>query len=136
AFQQMGTQVRELPGPEAARMRRAPKGALPTEVLVRASEPGAKILIKPVVEEGGRKLDVVEMIDKDGESTTMWLDAATHLLVKVGEQDGVVELSDWRDVSGIKYPFKVHVKGNQGTVDFETEEVKINSGLSPELFKR
>jgi hypothetical protein len=135
AYQQMGTQVRELPAAMAAKARKEQKGALPTEVLVRASEPGTKVIVKPSVEEGGRSLDVLEMIDRDGESTTLYFDAKTHLLQKLGDQDSSAEFEDWRDVAGIKYPFKMHLRGAQ-TVELETEDVKINSGLSPDLFKR
>jgi len=136
AFQQSGPQVVDLPPAIAAKARKEQRAGLPTEVLMRASEPGAKVVVRPQVEEGGKKLDVIEMIDKDGDTTTLWIDAKTHLLSKVGDSDGAAELDDWRDVAGgIKYPFKMHLRGKQ-SIDLDTEEVKINSGLSPDLFKR
>jgi hypothetical protein len=137
AFQQMGPRLVDLPPAEAdnARKQQTQRGAVPTQVLVRAADPVTKVRAREGVERNGRRLEVVEMIDRDGETTTLWIDAATHLLARVGDADQGAEFDDWRDVAGLKYPFKVHLKGRQ-TIEIQTEDVKINSGVSPDLFKR
>jgi outer membrane lipoprotein-sorting protein len=138
AYQQMGSQVVDLPPAVAAKMRKeqGQRGAVPTGVLVRAVDPATKVRILPPAEAAGRKVDVIEMIDRDGETTTLWLDAESHLIAKIGDGSGAAELSDWRDVAGgLKYPFKMHISGQQ-TVDVEAQEVKVNSGLGADLFKR
>src|SRR5262245_10586082 len=137
AFQQTGPRVVDLPPGEAdnARKQQTQRGAVPTQVLMRAADPATKVRAREDVEQNGRKLQVVEMIDRDGQTTTLWIDAGTHLLTRVGDAEQGAEFSDWREVSGLKYPFKVHLKGRQ-TIEIDTEEVKINSGLSPDLFKR
>jgi hypothetical protein len=137
AFQQMGTHSIDLsePAAEKARREQAQRGVLPTSILVRAAQGEIKVRATAPTEKDGRKLDVIEMIDRDGEATTLWLDAQTHLLARVGDADGGAEFEDWRSVSGVMYPFKVRIRGRQ-TVDLVTDEVRINSGLSPELFKR
>jgi hypothetical protein len=137
AYQQMGAQVADLPPAVAQKMRKeqGQRGAVPTNVLVRAADPSTKVRVRPRVDVDGKALDVIEMIDRDGETTTLWLDAETHLIARIGDADGAAELADWRDVAGLKYPFKMRIRGKQ-TVDVDTEEVKVNSGLAGDLFKR
>jgi zinc protease len=136
AFQQMGPRVIDLPPDQAAsaRKQQVQRGVVPTEVLVRAADPATKVRARDSVEKNGRKMDVVEMIDRDGQTTTLWIDAATHLLARAGDADQGAEFDEWKDVSGLKYPFKINLKGRQ-TIEISADEVKINSGVSPDVFK-
>ncbi len=53
-----------------------------------------------------------------------------------GDQEtGSIEASDYREVSGVKFPFllKNNIGGQQ--IDFKVDEIKINSGLTDTDFK-
>jgi hypothetical protein len=51
--------------------------------------------------------------------------------------DVVETLSDWRDVDGLKFPFKVVLEQNgEPAGETVSEEVKINSGLSVETMSK
>ena len=136
AFRQIGPKVMDLPPEQAASARKEQdqRGVVPTAVLVRAADPQTKVRARDSVEKNGRKLDVVEMIDRDGQTTTLWIDAVTHLLARAGDPEQGAEFDDWRDVSGLKYPFKMNLKGRQ-TIEIDTQDVKINGGVSPDVFK-
>lgn len=83
--------------------------------------------------------------DKQGESATLQLDPATGLPqtisydsagqagpTKVEETD-----SDWRDVNGLKVPFKIAIlQDGKKFADAVIQDYKINSGLTPEQLSK
>jgi zinc protease len=137
AWQEANGRIENLPPPVAARARKeqTQRGTVPQAVLVRAADPDTKLRARGQEDRGGRTFDVIELVDRDGETTTLWLDAATHLLARIGDRDSAAELDDWRDVgAGLRYPFKIRVRG-QRSMDLEAEDVKVNAGLSEALFR-
>jgi zinc protease len=91
--------------------------------------------------------DAVEISDKSGNVARLIFDPATHLpktlsydAVTVNGAPPVVQeaYSDFRDVSGVKVPFKIAMTQNgQRYADVTVSEFKINTGLTAaELQKR
>jgi len=90
----------------------------------------------------GRKVNALgenklEISDAAGHTVTVELDPASALPVKQGYlQSGnpVSEtFSDWRDVDGIKLPFKIAIEqGGQKFADVSVSAWKLNSGLKVE----
>jgi|SRR5215472_4132866 len=137
AFREVGGVVTDLPAPaaEEARQRLQQGGAIPTWVFLALSNPAAKLTLKAPVEESGRQLDVIETVDASGNPLLVYVDASSHLLVRIRSTESDTEFEDWRTVSRLRYPFKTRIKARQD-VTIEVEEAKIDSGVSPELFKR
>jgi zinc protease len=91
--------------------------------------------------------DAVEISDKNGNVARLIFDPATHLpktlsydAVSVNGAPPVVQetYSDFRDVNGVKVPFKIAMTQNgQRYADVAVSEFKINTGLTAaELQKR
>ena len=89
--------------------------------------------------------DSIEISDKQGESATVQLDPATGLPSSLGYssagQAGPVKVeetfADWRDVNGLKAPFKITILQNgKRFADVSSDQYKINSGLTPEQLSK
>ena len=83
---------------------------------------------------GSHKLEIA---DAAGHMVTVELDPASGLPIRQGYQQSgnpVVEtFSDWREVDGIKLPFKIVIEqAGQKFADVAVSSWKLNSGLKPE----
>ena len=81
--------------------------------------------------DGGKAFDVVQATPPNGLPLEMWFDAKTHLLTRwiitVGTMVTTSQVSDYRNVHGIKFPFKEHSTTNTGnTVDVTVATVQAN----------
>jgi zinc protease len=86
--------------------------------------------------------NAVEISGAEGENVRIELDSATGLPARQvyketnmgGPPSEVTEtFSDWRDVDGVKLPFKVLIEQNgKKTGEAAVSEIKLNSGLKPE----
>ena len=93
---------------------------------------------------GASDADVVEATDAEGKVITYYFDAANHYLVKmvapVPDSDGggslELEFSDYRDVSGVKFPCKT--VGTTTALIFETvvDSIEVNTGLADTVFQQ
>jgi zinc protease len=83
-----------------------------------------------------------EISTADGDSVRVEFDDATGLPARVvykeagmggGPSEVKETVSDWRDVDGIKLPFKVLMEQNEQKVgEVAISEIKINTGIKPE----
>jgi zinc protease len=56
------------------------------------------------------------------------------IITPQGKYQQITEFDDYRDVEGIRYPFKIkQYLGNQ-TLDFTVESIQVNTGISDEIF--
>jgi hypothetical protein len=88
----------------------------------------------------------VEISDAGGNFVRADFDVKTHLLHKLvyatitapGRSQTTVETySDFRDVNGIKIPFKISAElGGRKYADESLLEVKINTGLKAEVLRK
>lgn len=70
-----------------------------------------------------------------GKQSTRYFDTKTNLLVKEVSESGTVELSDYRDVNNLKFPFKMKQSMGPQLIELNVLTMKVNSKLSDDLFK-
>lgn len=88
---------------------------------------------------------VLEISSKDGESVRLQVDEKTGMPVKLSYQEAGAQgpaavdqiYSDWREVSGLRFPFAWTVmQGGQKFAEVKIQDYKINSGLTQETLSR
>jgi len=84
---------------------------------------------------------VVEISDKNGNAARLTLDESSGLPLKASYESsqGKVEegWSDWRDVAGMKAPFKISVtQNNKKFADVTVEDIKVNTGATEEQLSK
>jgi hypothetical protein len=88
----------------------------------------------------GRRTWNIEVNAQGGEPETLWIDAQSGLPLRTEYLDGdgptYVDLSDWRDVGGMKIAF--HAVTTDGEHEFDTVQqtawVKIGEPIDPQIF--
>jgi len=78
----------------------------------------------------------------NGSKQTYWFDKTSHLIVKyqrvvisaMGEVELNRELSDYRAVAGVKFPFLFQSTFGQNAYTTKIKAIKINEPVSPEIF--
>jgi zinc protease len=91
-----------------------------------------------------RDANVMEATAPEGESDKMYFDAQTGLLLRIighhHSPEGVTEftedLSDYRDVDGIKLPFLVHQAGAESSFTIKFTEVHHNVPIENSVFSK
>jgi zinc protease len=95
----------------------------------------------PDAEVNGKAAKVFALADAEGNETTFYVDAATHLPIKVsfeaGQAKREVVFSDYREVSGVQVPFSVEqwVQGSQFLVATYTD-AQVDAQVDPSLFAK
>lgn len=89
---------------------------------------------------GGRRLHHLRITSPTKRVTDCYLDAETGLEARIVTQtprgEMVQELSDYRDVDGLKFPFKVTSRvGGVQTVAIEITRIEINPQIDDAIFK-
>ncbi len=101
----------------------------------RASRGPAAVSIHPDRTEEGRTFQVVAIHPQGGRPFEAWFDAATGLLDRTVEtasnETRTVFYSDYRDVSGLKLPFRQHSTNGEARYDtiVEVDSVTVNPGI-------
>jgi hypothetical protein len=88
-------------------------------------------------------LECVELVPALGKPAIACFDAGTHLrayqqgkqATPQGEIPYSARLSDWRDVEGVKLPFREETTAGPMTVEARLAEVKFDQKMAPSLFK-
>jgi len=74
-----------------------------------------------------------------GKKSTNYYDVNSGLLVRtVAEGAGAtqtIDFDDYRDVQGVKYPFKMSLVTPQGAIDLITSSIEVNTNLADSLFE-
>jgi hypothetical protein len=103
---------------------------------------GTEIHLSPtiVTDDSGNDTYLITVKEDEDLVSELYYDVKTGFLVKKisrnGEQEtGAIEASDYREVSGIKFPFllKNNIGGQQ--IDFKVDAIKINTSLTDTDFK-
>jgi zinc protease len=111
------------------------------DVLRQAGQPGHTARPLPDVQVNGKRAQVVELADAEGHATRFFLDPDSHLVVEVAFELGAQKpeqlFSDYREVSGVKVPFKLSAS-QQGAsaMELTLTDVQINPPVDPGLFKK
>ncbi len=91
---------------------------------------------------GDRDTEVVQGSGPHGYLVTMYFDKKTNLLIRtvrfskspVGRVPTQIDYDDYRDVNGIKFPFKYTYSWLDGRDSFQIKEVKTNVAIDPAIF--
>jgi hypothetical protein len=91
-----------------------------------------------------KDVDVIQGSGPDGLLVTMYFDSQSGLLVRmlrfapsvVGRTPTQIDYSDYRDVAGIKMPFKWKVAWLDGKENFEIKEVQPNVNIDAARFAK
>ncbi|HEX4964441.1 MAG TPA: hypothetical protein VF173_26735, partial [Thermoanaerobaculia bacterium] len=111
------------------------------DLLRRVGQPGYTAHALPDEPVAGKPAHVVELADAEGHATRFYLDAATNQVVKISfETSGQkieAALSDYRDVNGVKVPFKTDVsQDGSPMMKVELSDVQVNAPVDAGLFKK
>ncbi len=84
-------------------------------------------------EKDGKKYEVIKAVSDKGDESFLYFDSGTHLLryviVKSDQGEVETELSDYKEIDGIKIPMKTTVRmGGQVVSEITTTEVIFNPG--------
>jgi hypothetical protein len=143
-------------GPEGGWMR-APQGMMPMpppqmeqakgelfrlreSLLLSDRMPNRTVNFVEQAEFNGRPVSVVEISDQNGASVRLWVDDQSGELAKQTYQSSAITgspsqveqiFSDYRDVDGLRAPFKVTVLANgEEFAQVEVSEIRYNTGLN------
>ena len=112
------------------------------DVLRRAGQEGYTARPLPDAQVDGKTVQAVEIADAQGHATRFFIDPATNLVVKLsyttssGESPEVF-LSDYREVSGVKVPFKTRIlQGGQQLMEMTYTEVQVDAPVDEKLFQK
>jgi outer membrane lipoprotein-sorting protein len=135
-----GTGERVLTGSEREDMLR--RASIMADVTPRAFF--ETIELTGVEEVGGKDAYVLKMTPKSGESVTNYYDKESGLLVRtkmtlthpMGKLEMTVNMSDYREVDGIRIPFRneTTVKGLPIKMDMTVEKVEHNTVIDDSIF--
>lgn len=83
----------------------------------------------------------LKVTTKDGQVTDQFLDAETYLLsklkVSMNGQEGEIDLSDYKEVEGLKFANTMDITNPQmGAMSFITSKIIVNSKVDESIFKR
>nr|WP_295934447.1 outer membrane lipoprotein-sorting protein [uncultured Dyadobacter sp.] len=83
----------------------------------------------------------LKLTTKDGQVIEEYVDASTFLVNKIkvsmNGQDGEIELTDYKEVDGVKFPNTMEISNAQmGTMSFITSKIAVNTPVDPAIFKR
>ncbi len=74
-----------------------------------------------------------------GKKSTNYYDVNSGLLVRTVDEGAgatqTVDFDDYRDVQGVKYPFKMSLVTPQGAIDLITSSIEVNTNLADSLFE-
>ena len=93
---------------------------------------------------GDREVQVVQGTGAGGAMVTLYFDSETGLLTRsvryagsmVGRVPTQVDYSDYREVSGVKMPFKWLVAWLDGKENFELSDVQVNAPIDAKRFEK
>jgi outer membrane lipoprotein-sorting protein len=133
---------REMPAEQAQIQK---NNTFPTPLL-NYKENGSTMELQGKEKVGARDAYVLVGTPKAGPSVRLYLDAETYLPVKTvvkvnvpqlgGEVEQTTELSDYRDVDGVKVPFQSHVSSAIQTVVIKVTKIEQNTTIDPAMFSK
>jgi hypothetical protein len=91
-----------------------------------------------------KDVDVIQGSGTGGLLVTMYFDSQSGLLVRllryvnspVGRTPTQIDYSDYREVAGVKMPFKWKTSWLDGKENFELKEIQTNVAIDPKRFEK
>jgi len=113
--------------------------------LLNYKENGTKIELAGREKVGDKDAFVLRMSPKTGPAGSLFIDADTYLIVKtvatidappVGTIEQTLSLSDYRDVDGVKVPYKIRSTNQFQDVSITVTKVEQNSPIDDQMFSK
>jgi hypothetical protein len=133
---------REITGNQLQNMQNA---SFPTPLLTY-KDAGAKVELVGKDKVGTRDAIVLQYTPKAGSSVKQYFDAETYLLLRTvvktnmpemgGDIEQTSDMSDYREVEGVKIPFSVQAVTPAQTVTIRLEKVEHNKPLDDAMFTK
>jgi hypothetical protein len=119
-----------IDGGAGGRLQAIDQAYLDTFGYLRPDAGGATVIYAGQRTEGGKAYDVLAVTPPQGSEIDLWIDPATHLIGRETGTIGVVsqttELTNYRRVDGINYPFSIATQlstGNASTIKVSSLEI-------------
>ncbi len=111
--------------------------------LANYEKSGLKLELAGVENVNGKEAYKIKVTYPNGDKKTYYFDKESGLKVREtetrdtpqGQMTVSTDLSEYKDFGGIKYPTKISQSVAGQLIEFTVENVKVNSGLSDDLFK-
>ncbi len=132
---------RDITGDQLANMKNS---EFPSPLL-HYKDRGTKIELGGKEKVGDRDTFLLRITPKEGPSSKLYVDAETYLparlivtteLPELGRVEQTTDLSDYRDVDGMKVAFSVHNTSAVQSFVFAVTAVKHNVEIDPALFSK
>ena len=132
---------RDLTGDQLANMKNQ---EFPTPLL-HYKEHGTKIELGEKEKVGDRDAQVLTVTPKEGPPSRLYVDTQTWLpmrvvqtleLPEVGRVEQTTELSDYREVDGIKVPFSINNSSSVQKISIAVDKIQHNVDVDSTLFKK
>jgi len=114
--------------------------------LLGYKDAGAKVELAGKDKVGTRDTYVLQFTPKAGPSSRQYFDAETYLLLRMvmkvdspelgAEIEQTVDMSDYRDVGGIKIPFAITIVNSVQTIAITLTQVTHNTPIDDAMFSR
>ncbi|MCM3903212.1 MAG: tetratricopeptide repeat protein [Pyrinomonadaceae bacterium] len=101
---------------------------------LRANYPKITLLGKSKI--GFREVYLLELQPAVGVPEKLFLDANTHLPVRVNAANVEIYLDDWREVDGVKIPFSITQRFPARSLKITLKEIQYNVALEDSLFEK
>jgi zinc protease len=113
----------------------------PELILLRASDPAAKLATAPDETINGKPHSVVKLRSPFGIEVAIFIDKRTKLITRMGYSEGGAaetdEFADYKDVKGIKIAHKRNSAGAEGrTTALELKTVELDPKVDPKQFDK
>jgi predicted Zn-dependent peptidase len=107
------------------------------------SKSGIKTILVGIEKQSGKDLYKIEMQLPGGKKYFDYYDPETNLKVKqvksitspMGQAEQTFEFSDYQDVDGVKYPFKIKQAMGSQNIEVTITSFKVNQNLDDKLFE-
>jgi hypothetical protein len=112
------------------------------EWFARVSNPGwlkmnySKIVLVGKSSIGFREVYLIELQPQQGAAEQLYLDASTHLPVRVNGSGLEIYFDDWREVGGVKCPFSLTQSSSGLKLKVTLQEVRHNVAVDDALFEK
>ena len=133
---------REITGSQLQNML---NGSFPTPLL-KYKDAGTKVELAGKEKVGMRDAFVLKYTPKVGPASKQYFDAETYLLIRTvitldapemgGAMEQTTDLSDYREVDGVKMAFSIQTVNSAQTVTIRLEKVEQNKPLDDAMFVR
>jgi outer membrane lipoprotein-sorting protein len=114
--------------------------------LMKYKDAGTKVELAGKDKVGMRDVFVLQYTPKAGSSSRQFFDAETYLLLRVvmkidtpelgGEIEQTTDLSDYREIDGVKIPFTVQTVNSVQTVTIRLDKIEHNKPIDDSMFAK